>query len=242
MNVTDQRHNAARCGWGLRGLRALTDASIIVIVDVLSFSTSVDVALGQGAMILPYRWKDARAQAYADTNHARLAAPRDAAGFSLAPSSLVAAPAGLRLVLPSPNGATLSVEARATGATVLTGCLRNAAAVAHAAATLAEGSIAVIAAGERWPDGTLRPALEDLLGAGAILHHLADRSPEADAAVAAFVHAAPTLPAQLHKCSSGRELIARGFPKDVELAATLNVSAVVPCLRENAYRPLDAQP
>ena len=48
---------------------------------------------------------------------------------------------------------------------MIAGGLRNAAAVAAAAARAGD-VVGVIAAGERWPDGSLRPAIEDLLGAG----------------------------------------------------------------------------
>jgi 2-phosphosulfolactate phosphatase len=91
--------------------------------------------------------------------------------------------------------------------------------------------VAVIACGERWADGSLRPAWEDLVGAGAVIAELPRPwSSEAEAAWAAFRIAAPDLPGQLRACSSGRELIERGFATDVELAAAVGVSECVPVL------------
>jgi 2-phosphosulfolactate phosphatase len=121
------------------------------------------------------------------------------------------------------------------GRPVLAGCLRNAA-VAGAAQQLGQ-RVAVIAAGERWPDGGLRPAVEDLLGAGAIIGHLGrqSRSPEAEAAAATFGEARTDLRRRLQSCASGRELIAAGYPQDVELAADLDASDAVPLLRDGGY-------
>jgi len=93
-------------------------------------------------------------------------------------------------------------------------------------------SITVIASGERWPDGSLRPSLEDLLGAGAILAGMTGKpSPEARAAIAAFRDAARDLSEVLSQCASGRELIQRGGQADVGYAAQLNASTTVPVLR-----------
>jgi 2-phosphosulfolactate phosphatase len=118
---------------------------------------------------------------------------------------------------------------------VLAGCLRNASAVARAAREAGkDGPEAVVAAGERRPDGSLRPAVEDLLGAGAVLHALAGRpSPEARAAVAAFRQR--DLPGDLLACASGRELAALGRVAEVRLAAEHDVSRVVPVLRDGAF-------
>jgi hypothetical protein len=82
--------------------------------------------------------------------------------------------------------------------------------------------IAVVPAGERWPsDGSLRPAFEDWVGAGAIISHLAGaRSPEAHAAATIFEGVQSDLAALLQSCGSGKELLAHGIVKDVALAWT----------------------
>ncbi len=77
--------------------------------------------------------------------------------------------------------------------TVLAGCFRNRTAVAELAGARG-GPIAVIAAGERWSDGSLRPCFEDLCAAGAIIAKLrGTRSQEASLAAAAFSFAEPHL-------------------------------------------------
>jgi 2-phosphosulfolactate phosphatase len=232
-----QYHFAVRCEWGAHGIAALApDSDVIIIVDVLSFSTCVDVAVGNGALVYPYQWHDPSAEHFAAAQQALLARARQpaTAGYSLSPASLRGIPAGTRLVLPSPNGATLS---HATGTTpTIAGCLRNARSVAQMAETIGS-RISVIAAGERWPDGSLRPAVEDWLGAGAIIAHLSGaRSPEAELAERAFRDTQADLAWFLGQCGSGNELIGTGFPEDVQIAAALNVSDCAPILREGAYQ------
>jgi 2-phosphosulfolactate phosphatase len=139
--------------------------------------------------------------------------------------------------LASPNGAEVSLAAADAGAMVLAGCLRNASAVA---ARDLGGPVGVVAAGERHPDGSLRLAVEDLLGAGAILAALGGRpSPEARAAMAAFLDAAPTLLATIADSSSGCELVGRGHAADLPLAAAHDVGRVVPVLVDGAFIATD---
>jgi 2-phosphosulfolactate phosphatase len=212
-----------RCEWGLQGMLHLAPASdAVVIVDVLSFSTAVDIAVANGASVQPCRWKD-------DPS-----APRSLDRYSLSPTSLRTIPAGTPLVLPSPNGSTLSLSAGTVP--VFTACLRNASAVAAYLAKTA-ARVAVIPAGERWEDGTLRPCLEDQIGAGAVLSPLpGTRSPEAEMAVAAFEYFRGDLLRALLRCGSGRELVDRGFACDVELAAEYGVSVAVPMLRDGRFQ------
>ena len=235
LGAGQQSAAACRCEWGERGLEALAPADVVVVVDVLSFSTCVDVAAARGAKLLPFAWRSAAAEEFARAQNAELAGARGAARYSLSPASFAEAPRGLRCVLPSPNGAALSLRAARRASVVLAGCLRNASAVARFAAR-AGYTFNVIAAGERWPDDTLRPALEDWLGAGAILRRLPGaKSPEAEAAIATFEAMRAELPAAIAASSSGRELIARGFPQDVALAAAFDASPRVPRLVGPAF-------
>ncbi|HEY0815916.1 MAG TPA: 2-phosphosulfolactate phosphatase [Pseudonocardia sp.] len=264
-----QRAYDVRCEWGEHGLELLArDCAVVVIVDVLSFCTAVDIAVGRGARVLPQRCADAAtgkgqvapssaARREAAALGALAAGPRDGTGPSLRPSSLLRLVPTTLLALPSPNGATLCSIAGLHSAVVLAGCLRNASAVA-AAARQVRCPIGLVAAGERWPDGTLRVAAEDALGVGAIATALQqgdtaatrseqghapgtrDRptlSPEARLVAAQFAAASRNgLLAVLCELASGRELIADGYGDDVRLAADLDVSAAVPRLIDGVLR------
>jgi len=235
MPHVDQASAGCRCEWGPIALESLAPADVVIVVDVLSFSTCVDVAVGRGAAILPYRWKDASAESFAASQRAELARARGRGRYSLSPASFQAVPPGTRCVLPSPNGATLSLAAAAQGATVLTACFRNARAVAKAARAIGS-TFNVCPAGERWSDGSLRFAIEDWLAAGAVLHALPGRrSPEAEAAIAAFERREGAIRETLAASSSGRELIEIGFDIDVEYAACVDVSGSVPKLAGSAF-------
>ncbi len=249
MGVYDQSDFAYRFDWGLDGIAALgPTAAVLVIVDLLSFTTCVDVAVGVGAEVVPAS-TDAEAGALlaARANTVVAARERSLAAPSLSPSSLRRLTPGTRLVLPSPNGATLATAAtRASSAVIFAACLRNARAVAGAARVAAgSGPIAVVASGERWADsgGRLRPCVEDLLGAGAVLAALDPAgstsrpgcSPEAAAARAAFAAARPRIVEAVADCASARELVGRGFGNDVTLASELDVSPLAPRLDRGAF-------
>lgn len=248
----DQGHRqlsyAVRVDWGLDGATAIAEgADVAVVVDVLSFTTTLSVALDVGTAVLPYRGDDASAATFAQEQGAVLAVGRSVAGpgqVSLSPVTLRAAPAPERLVLPSPNGSTISWHLAAARPVCLGASLRNATAVGdwvashYASRTTA---VAVVAAGERWPGAGLRPAIEDLWGAGLVVDQLArlgwaTRSPEADAARAAWLAIVDRVPEALLACASGRELADQGHRADVEIAAEVDASRSVPLLRGLTFR------
>lgn len=280
-----QRQSAVRLEWGQLGAAAICQAAgYAVIVDVLSFTTTLSVAVDAGAEVFPYPWQDRSAREFARQHGAILAVGRSEAArtvrpgsprvgesgasepgssapgateaaaatsssysgsgdppqISLSPASIRAVPGLARIVLPSPNGSALASQLAGSGATVIGGCLRNRTAIAKWLANqqARDGTapvIAVIAAGERWPDGSQRPAIEDLWGAGAIVSALGNLgttglSLEATSAAAAYRAIEATVAQALISCSSGAELASAGFSGDVAVAAELDSSTCVPVL------------
>jgi 2-phosphosulfolactate phosphatase len=249
----DQSSHRLRMEWGPTGARAVA-ADVTVVIDVLSFTTTVNIAVERGITVLPYVWRDERAREYAAARDAVLAVGRLEArslsagqprGVSLSPAAMATAElTGVeRIVLPSPNGSTISFALAETEAVVVVAAsLRNASAVAaHLAPYLRSGgSCAVVPAGERWPDDTMRPCAEDLWAAGAVIAGLVDLgitglSPEARLAEQAFRAVRPDLASELAACASGVELAAAGYADDVEIAGQLDVSRVVPVLEHGAF-------
>jgi 2-phosphosulfolactate phosphatase len=137
------------------------------------------------------------------------------------------------LALGETGGADVPSEA----ATTVLGSLRNRRAVAEW--VLAQQGdkgerfmVAIVAAGETWPNGSPRFSVEDLLAAGAIIDALADLgidycSPESAAAAAAFTGLRNATGHLIGASASGRTLAAEGRRADIDNAIELDVSSEV---------------
>jgi len=213
----DQSTYQVRLEWGVEGLDRLASADVVVVVDVLRFSSTVADAVASGSSV----------------------SLADAVGWSR-------------------NGA--AVASRAGDSVVLVGSLRNASAVARAIATLQERrqartSVAVIAAGEADAAGTLRFAVEDHLGAGAVIAALTDlgidhTAPDAAVAAEGFRALTRALRHMVSASGSARE-IAEGVaateriataglvPTSTGDAAELDAHGVVPVLRDGLFVAFD---
>ncbi len=244
VGVFGQEPYRTRFDWGPSGADEIAaGAGFVVVVDVLSFTTTLSVAVEHGIAVMPYPWRDASAVTAAEQHDAELAVARKTAGpdeISLSPAALrrVASQRRIeRLVLPSPNGSAISARFASAGATVVGACLRNAKAVGRWVREQSRGqTVAVVAAGERWPDGGLRPAVEDLWGAGAFLDGFDGLSPEAEAAVAVYRAVAGRIPEALAGSASGRELTGGGYAEELAIASEVDSADAVPVLRDGWYR------
>jgi 2-phosphosulfolactate phosphatase len=227
-----------RLEWGPTGAAAIVPgAEVLAVVDVLSFTTTLTVAVERGIRVLPFRWGAAEAAEAARRHDATLAIGRSrVAGpgqVSLSPGTILRSTGLSRLVLPSPNGSAISALLADAGVPVIGVSLRNAAA---AAAWVGDRTVSVIAAGERWPDGSLRPAVEDFWGAGAFISALGSAGCSVEARSAAVAYESiEDFDLALSACGSGRELIGLGFAADVAVAAAVGSSTTVPILIDGWY-------
>ncbi|HXZ61515.1 MAG TPA: 2-phosphosulfolactate phosphatase [Acidimicrobiales bacterium] len=239
-----QKGFGVRLSWGPAGIEALAhEVAVLVLVDVLRFGTALDVATASGAAVRPAPWPFDPEDQPAHGGAVEVADGSGRRRLGLSPGSLAVLGPDDLIVLPSANGSHCSALAARSGAVVVAASLRNATAVArYAARVRGPGAVGVVPCGEVWPGGGLRPAVEDLLGAGAVVAALTaappSRScaPEAAAAMAAFC-ACDDLAAALGESESGRELRDKGLSGDVAWAAALDVSNAVPVLgADGAYR------
>lgn len=210
----DQSTYQVRLDWGRAGLDRLSGADVVVVVDVLRFSSTVVDAVASGAEV---------GVAEAETW--------------------------------SRNGAAVAAAA-SRESTVLVGSIRNAGAVARAVQTIQERrqartSVAVIAAGELDENELLRFAVEDQLGAGAIIAALSARgidhtAPDAAVAAEGFHALRAAVRHMVGASGSGREIAggvavtarieAAGLtPTTVADAAVLDAVDVVPVLRDGVF-------
>ncbi len=223
------------CEWGIEGINRYSSISdVTIIVDILSFSTCVDIAVSQNAIVYPYKFKEISAIEYAAANNAELASlNRSKENFSLSPLSLMKLSNGTRIVLPSPNGSELSLNSKSD--LTLCACLRNYRAVAEYVNSIS-GNVNVIPAGEKWRNGTIRFAVEDYIGAGALISELKGvLSAEAIVAKKLFESLKPDFKDIISGSLSARELIEKGFQEDVDIAMEVNAGNTIPILLNKCY-------
>ena len=225
------------------------DRCVCVVVDVLRASSSLVVLMERGATeVLPAgSVGEARRLARDRPQHLlcgeRGGLPPRGFHYGNSPAEFAALElAGRRAILCTSNG-TKTLARVAAAPLVLVGALLNASAAGRAAAESAavQGlGIAVVCSGE---EGGAAFALEDLVGAGAIVNAILSLGREApaqarlelsDAALAALtVYRAHQGQEQaaLRASSHGRDLEALGFAEDLAFCARRDAFATVPHLR-----------
>lgn len=244
-NIFNQSPYQCRMDWGERGtIEASNRGDIIVIVDILSFSTTITGAVHHGAIVYPFS-KVGDIEDFGKLVNAEVCLGRvesQAVGLpSLSATSFNESHKGKRFVLSSRNGATC-VKASKQDTHILVGSFLNISSVASVANKIQKETnlnITVIACGERWRSTNdesreLRPSIEDYLGAGAILEKLeGSKSPEAKVCIGAFQNSKSNLSELINDSSSGRELIDMGYREDVTFSAQIDLYEDAPILTKD---------
>jgi 2-phosphosulfolactate phosphatase len=241
--VFNQHPHRVRVEWGRRGVReAAARGDVVVIVDVLRFSSCVGAATARGASVYPCAFAAEAEELAARVGGFVAKAPGSPTRFALVPT-FSEAHADDRIVLRTLNGAECTLLASGA-AQVIAGSLLNASAIGAAVSKLVDSRelrVTVVACGERLTkpspgEEEMRFAIEDYLGAGAIIAAIGgDLSPEAQVCAAAFEGSRDRLLELLMESASGRQLREWGLEDDVRFAARMDACASVPIWREGRY-------
>jgi 2-phosphosulfolactate phosphatase len=245
-NIFNQAPFQCRMDWGIRGVKeASLRGDIIIVVDVLSFSSAITNAVHQGVIIYPFpRTGDINEYGKlvgAEVCILERARARELGLPSLSATSFNESHKNKKYIVSSINGATCVKEANENNY-IFIGCLLNASAVAGVVNQIQKDknlNITVIASGERWGGSKdeprdLRPSIEDYLGAGAILELLnGTKSPEAKVCFGAYKNSKLELDELIFDSSSGRELSNMGFSEDIKFCSQINIFKEVPILTQD---------
>src|SRR5688572_10501393 len=88
--IYNQNEYDIRLEWGQKGVEELSAISdVVIIIDILSFSTCVDIVTSNFASVIPYKWKDETAVDFAKNKNAILADSKrpNSTSYSLSPTS-----------------------------------------------------------------------------------------------------------------------------------------------------------
>jgi 2-phosphosulfolactate phosphatase len=245
----------AHLDWTVDGLRyALREDRIVVIADILRFSSAVTTAVANGFTVYPVA--DQKEIVPLSRRIRGLAAGRSGeARFSLSPFGYLDAEdlRNKKVVLWSPNGAACASLVKKRHRAYI-GCLLNARALGGLLTAIARKSrrgVTLIAAGEQQALVTGERilydvkssrrvfAVEDYLGCGAILSNLRlPKTPEAEVCETAFRASRRRLRKLLMDSFSGLFLRERGLTRDVAWAAQLDKYGIVPVIRGNRIEAL----
>ncbi|ALJ18975.1 2-phosphosulfolactate phosphatase [Microbacterium sp. No. 7] len=238
----DQASYQVRFEWGVAGLDRLAPADVVVVVDVLGLSTDAVGRVAAGDEVAPgaLALADAAGDAVGAAGvaaAARIAARAAGTGATVLLGCLRNASATAAAVLAeqSRRGARTSVAVIAAG---------DPASADPASGDPGSAGLAVTGmapSGSALAHAPLRFAVEDLLGAGAVIDGLTalgidHTSPEAAAASEAFRGLRGAVRHLLTASGSGRERADGGFRAEVESAASLDATPVVPVLRGGVLR------
>ncbi len=235
---------AVDLGWGDAGVqRAMADGSIVVIVDVLRFSSTVTTAVANGFTIAPCARAEDAAR-LAESTGAIPSGPTGRARYSLSPLDYLNPHEPEEVALVSPNGAALCASLGEQPGYIA--CLLNARTAGRLLRSISEQTgrgVMLVAAGEAVEDqernlADRRFALEDYLGCGALLAELRmEMTADATVCCRAFEASSQDYPRLIRECASGQYLVCRGQEYDISHCVQRSIYEILPEVRGGRIAP-----